>query len=87
MHPPDKRSRQAQSANARNCIGNRAAGRLHAVLHRAIKHFAAFPFDQLHNAFFDPHEVKEAVISVRDHIDDSVADADHFILSHRFLSS
>ena len=87
MHPPDKRSRQAQGTNACDRIGNSAAWRLQAVFHGAVKHLTTVAFDQLHNAFFDPHQVKETVVSVRNHIDNSVADTNHLVLGHKFFSS
>ena len=87
IHPPDKGRGQAKRADARNGIGDRPAGGLQTVLHCRIQVFRAVPLDQLHNAFFDAVILQKRVIRMRDHIDNSVADANHFVLGHSVFSS
>jgi hypothetical protein len=87
-HPADEGRGQPQIADPRQRVRDRAAGRLGAVLHRAIKHLAAFALDQLHDALLDPHEIEKAVVALGQHVDDGVADTDNLVgLGHRVFSS
>ena len=87
MHAADESGLQAQIAQTRQRIGDRAARRLTAVFHRAIKKLAAFAFDQLHDPLLDAHQVKETVVGLADDIDDGVADTDNLIGLHGVFSS
>ena len=87
MHPANKRGFQAQIAQARQSIGHRPTRRLHPVFHRGIEDLAPLALDQLHDALFDAHHLKEGLIGLRNHIDNRIADAHNLILLHAVLSS
>ena len=87
MHTANKGGRQPQISQARKRVGNRPTRCLHTVFHGGIQHLAAIPFHQLHDAFLNPHQLDETVISGGEYIHNGVADADNLIGFHSVLSS
>ncbi|MPL74143.1 hypothetical protein SDC9_19953 [bioreactor metagenome] len=86
-HPPDEGGVEAEIAEPGDGVADRAARRLRALAHRGIEHLGALALDQLHDALLDAHQLEEAVVALRDDIDDGVADADNLILLHAVFSS
>ena len=82
MHPADEGGGQAKVAQARQRVGDGAAGRLNAVFHGAVEHLSAVFFNQLHDAFLNPHQLQKSVIGGGEDIDNGISDADDVIFLH-----
>ena len=86
-HTPDKGGIQTQGTCTGHSVRNSAAGCLHTFIHRVVENLGTRLFDKLHDAFFDAHQVKKAVIGLRNDIDNGVTDADQVVSLHSVLSS
>jgi hypothetical protein len=84
----DETGAQAEIAKSCDGIADRSSWSLRPVPHGSVEQFPALALDKLHDAFLDPHQIKERIVRLAQNIDYGVADADNLItFAHWVFSS